>query len=120
MSKIGVSLASRTNIPDFQTSSTNTQGTTRAHLRAYLGTIPDYAKSDISGLALSGVKQGGPADEAGLRAGDVITELGSRKIENIYDYTFAIEALEVGETISVVVRREDKSLVFSLVPQSRN
>ena len=120
MSKIAVSLASRSDIPDFQTSSTKPQFATRAHLRAYLGTIPDYARSDVSGVPLSGVKQGGPADEAGLRAGDVITELAGRKIENIYDYTFAIEALEVGETTSVVVRRQDESLIFSLVPESRN
>jgi len=120
ISKISVSLASQSDIPDFQTDSTETQRTTRAHLRAYLGTIPDYARSDVSGVALSGVKQGGPADEAGLQAGDIIVELASRKIENIYDYTFAIEALEIGETIAVVVRRQDKMLVFSLVPDSRN
>ena len=120
MSSIGVSLASRSDTPDFQTGSTESQGVPRAHLRAYLGTIPDYARSEISGVALSGVTRSGPAEKAGLRAGDIIVELASRKIENIYDYTFAIEALEVGETTSVIVRRESKTLTFTLVPESRN
>ncbi|MCB0359574.1 MAG: M20/M25/M40 family metallo-hydrolase, partial [Bdellovibrionales bacterium] len=42
----------------------------RAFLRAYLGTIPDYAATDIRGVRLAGVTAGAPADEAGLREGD--------------------------------------------------
>ncbi|MCH8218032.1 MAG: PDZ domain-containing protein [Planctomycetes bacterium] len=31
------------------------------------------------------VRKGGPADKAGVRAGDIIVELAGKKIENIYD-----------------------------------
>ena len=63
-------------------------------MRAYLGTIPSYAETDIKGVKLSGVSGGGPASKAGVQGGDVIVELAGKKIDNIYDYTYAIEALK--------------------------
>ena len=91
----------------------------RANMRAYLGTIPDYVEGEIKGLPLSGVSKGAPADEAGLRQGDIIVELAGRKIENIYDYTYAIEALKVGETIKIVVVRAGERIEADITPQSR-
>ena len=91
----------------------------RANLRAYLGSIPDYAAGDTAGLKLSGVTSGAPADKAGLKSGDIIVELGGKKIANIYDYTFAIEALEVGKTVEIVVIRDGATLKLSITPGSR-
>ena len=56
----------------------------RDTLRAYLGTIPDYT-TEGTGVKLSGVRAGGPADKAGLKGGDVIVEFGGQKITNIYE-----------------------------------
>jgi len=92
----------------------------RANLRAYLGTIPDYSASDVKGVQLSGVGKGGPADEAGVQGGDVITELAGKKIENIYDYTYAIEALKIGETVKIQLQRGDKTLNLEITPGSRD
>ena len=92
----------------------------RANLRAYLGTIPDYAQSDVSGVKLSGVGKGGPAASAGVTGGDVIVELAGRKIENIYDYTFAIEALKIGEPVEIVVDRDGERVPMTVTPGSRN
>jgi S1-C subfamily serine protease len=88
-------------------------------LLAYLGSIPDYAKADIKGVLLSGVAKNGPAEKGGIRGGDIITELAGRKIENIYDYTFAIEALKVGEEVEVAVNRKGEALKFKVTPTSR-
>jgi len=91
----------------------------RANLTAYLGTVPDYAKGDIKGVALGGVTKGAPAEKAGMRAGDIIIELAGKKIENIYDYTFAIEALKVGEAIKAKVKRNEQVIELEVVPASR-
>ena len=91
----------------------------RANLTAYLGTVPDYGKGDIKGVALSGVTKGAPAEKAGMRAGDIIIELAGKKIENIYDYTFAIEALKVGDTIKSKVKRGEEVIELEVVPASR-
>jgi len=91
----------------------------RAGLRAYLGTIPDYASGDVQGVPLAGVVGGGPADRAGLEAGDIIVELAGRKIENIYDYTYAIDALKIGEPARIVIVRKGETVTLEVVPESR-
>jgi hypothetical protein len=91
----------------------------RGALRAYLGTIPDYATEGIEGVKLSGVRAGGPADKAGLLQGDVIVELGGRKILDIYDYTYALDAVKIGTAVQVVVLRNNNLLTLTVVPEAR-
>ncbi len=91
----------------------------RESMRAYLGTIPDYAGAETGGVKLSGVSGGGPADIAGLKSGDVIVELAGQEIQNIYDYTYAIDALKIGEGAKVVVKRGDERVELTIVPEAR-
>lgn len=94
------------------------QKTAVASLRAYLGTVPNYTKV-VKGAAIDGVSKGGPAEEAGLKGGDVITELAGRRIENIYDYTFAIDALKIGEEVDIVLQRDGQPITLKVTPRSR-
>ncbi|MYA69796.1 M28 family peptidase [Candidatus Poribacteria bacterium] len=91
----------------------------RDTLRAYLGTIPDYT-TEGTGVKLSGVRAGGPADKAGLEGGDVIVEFGGQEITNIYDYTYALDAVKIGEPVEVVVLREGKRVKLTVTPEARN
>jgi S1-C subfamily serine protease len=84
-----------------------------------LGSIPDYAEEGVKGVKLSGVAEKGPAAEAGVKAGDVVIELAGKKIENIYDYTYAIEALKIGVKTKIVVQRGDKRIEIEVTPKSR-
>jgi len=118
MGLVARSVAARDEAPDYVAQQRPKQ--TRARLRAYLGTIPDYAESDVKGLKISGVAKNGPAATAGLKSGDVIVELAGRKIENIYDYTYAIEALKIGQPTKITVSRNGKRLTFELTPSSRD
>ena len=88
-------------------------------MTAYLGTIPDYAAGEVKGLKLSGVAAEGPAAQAGVKGGDVIVELAGRKIEDIYDYTYAIEALKIGDEVKIVVRRGDEDVDLNITPAAR-
>lgn len=72
---------------------------------AYFGSIPDMANADETGMKLSGVSAGGPAEKAGFRAGDLIIEFGGRPVKNIYDYTNAIGAFKPGDEVTVIVLR---------------
>ncbi|MHC4995707.1 MAG: M28 family peptidase [Planctomycetota bacterium] len=114
------SLAMDGSMPPYQAMQKPKQGEQRAGLRAYLGTIPDYAQGDVKGVKLSGVGKGGPAEQAGVRGGDVIVKLAGKPIENIYDYTYAIEALKIGEPVEVVVRRGGEELTLTVTPGSRD
>lgn len=117
MSLVARSLATRAEAPDYlEVAAPATE--MRANMRAYLGSIPDYAE-EVKGVKLSGVTKGAPVETAGLKQGDIIVELAGRKIENIYDYTYAIEALKVGEEVTVVVERGGERLSFKVTPGSR-
>ena len=98
---------------------TQSEGGSRDTLRAYLGTIPDYT-TEGTGVKLSGVRAGGPADKAGLQGGDVIVEFGGQAITNIYDYTYALDAVKIGEPIEVIVLREGKRVKLTVTPEARN
>lgn len=119
MALIARGLVSNTGSPDY-IAQDRPEEQRRANLRAYLGTIPDYAKSDVKGVHISGVGKGGPADEAGLKPRDVIIELAGKKIENIYDYTYAIEALKIGETVKIKIQRGEDQLEMEITPGSRD
>lgn len=111
-------LATRETPPDYIRQSVK-KATTGGRLRAYLGTIPDYAE-EVTGVMLSGVGKDGPADEAGVRSGDIIIELAGKKIENIYDYTHAIEGLKIGDPVKMIVRRDGKEVSLEITPASRD
>lgn len=120
MALITRSLAMREEPPEFIPQLAHENLGQRANLRAYLGTVPDYAGDEVQGLRLSGVAANGPAASAGLTGGDVIVELAGRKIENIYDYTYAIEALKIGEPVNVSVLRDEKRIELEITPGSRD
>jgi Tol biopolymer transport system component len=90
----------------------------RETLRAYLGTIPDYT-TDVKGVKLSGVRGASPAEKAGLKGGDVIVEFAGQKIANIYDYTYALDAVKIGEPVQVVIERDEKRLTLTVTPEAR-
>lgn len=97
---------------------TRQEGGGRDSVRAYTGTIPDYT-TEVEGLRLSGIMAGGPADQAGLEEGDVIVEFGGQSITNIYDYTYALDAVKIDVPITVVVMRGDQRIEATIVPTSR-
>jgi len=72
---------------------------------AYLGTIPDMTESP-GGVRLSGVRAGSPAEEAGLKGGDILIQLGDHVIKNLYDMTDALNAYKPGETVALVFLRD--------------
>ena len=95
-----------------------TDTTPRAGLRIFTGTVPDYS-TEVKGLLLSGVIGGGPAEVAGLQKGDVIVEIAGQTIANIYDYTYALEALKVNQPVKVIYLRNGERRETTLTPGAR-
>jgi len=94
------------------------QGAGRAGVRLFTGTIPDYS-TEVKGLLLGGVVGGGPAEQAGLRKGDVIVEIAGQTIANIYDYTYALDILKIGQPAKVIYMRDGKKEETTLTPAAR-
>ena len=120
MGQVCEALIVRNKMPVYVAQVRPDDGQRRAKLRAWLGSIPDYAGSDVTGVLLSGVAKGGPCDKAGVRSGDVIVGLAGKTIENIYDYTYAIEALKIGQEIPIKVLRNERQLELKVTPDSRD
>ncbi len=76
---------------------------------AYLGTVPDYMQTE-GGVLLSGVRAGGPAEKAGLKGGDVIVRFDGIRVDNIYDYTFALRSRKPGMDVRITVKRDGKEI----------
>jgi hypothetical protein len=93
-------------------------GAGRAGARVFTGTVPDYS-TDVNGLLLSGVVGGGPAERAGLQKGDIIVEIAGQVISNIYDYTYALNVLKIGERTKVVYLRNGQRRETMLTPAAR-
>jgi S1-C subfamily serine protease len=79
----------------------------------YLGTIPDMTPRD-SGLRLTGVREGSPAEEGGLRAGDVVVEFDGREVTDIYAYTYALQDKKPGDEVEIVVERDGERVTLNV------
>jgi serine protease Do len=81
---------------------------------------PDIAQSlgleRAEGLVISSVKPGSAAEEAGLRSGDVITQVNRRPVKNIEEYNREIARSEKGKPVLFLVRRGQSSLFLALKP----
>ncbi len=104
--------------PQFVKVEQSSQTANRTGVRVFTGTVPDYA-AEAKGLLLGGVIGGGPAEQAGLQKGDVIVEIAGQTIANIYDYTYALELLKIGEPVKVVYMRGSERRETTLTPGAR-
>jgi Peptidase family M28/PDZ domain/PA domain len=105
--------------PQFAKVEQSSQTVSRTGVRVFTGTVPDYT-SNAKGLLLSGVIGGGPAEQAGLQKGDVIIEIAGQSITNIYDYTYALDLLKIGQAVKVVYMRGNDKRETTLTPAARN
>jgi len=70
----------------------------------YLGSIPDMGFTD-GGVRLTGVREGSPAEQGGLLAGDVVVEWNGQPIGDLYAYTYALRDHQPGDVVDLVVLR---------------
>jgi Tol biopolymer transport system component len=73
-----------------------------------LGTVPDYAGDGRPGVLLAGVRAGGPAEQAGMRRGDLIVELMNQSIRGVEDLMFVLRSAKVNQQTVAVVERDGK------------
>ena len=72
-----------------------------------------------TGAAIVAVQQGGPGDKGGIRAGDVVQQIGERKIESTSEFLTAVAGLKPGEPVAFRVQRRNESLSLQVTPGRR-
>jgi len=70
----------------------------------YFGSVPDFGEG-TKGVKFADVREGSPAAKAGLKAGDVLVEFAGKPIQNLYDFTYALQARKPGDVVGVKVLR---------------
>ena len=96
--------------------------------RGWIGVEPQELNAELAqafdvqvqaGVIITGVLQNGPAAQAGLRPGDVITQVAGRPVANVSQLLGAVAALKPGEPASVTIARRDRRSELTVVPGKR-
>jgi serine protease Do len=91
--------------------------------QGYLGVFMQALDTDLregldldvdNGVLISGVEKGGPADEAGLKDGDVIVSFNGQKVKDPDDLRDLVRGTKPGEKVEVEVVREGETKKLTL------
>jgi Zn-dependent M28 family amino/carboxypeptidase len=78
-----------------------------------MGIMPDYTFSG-AGVRVDGVSEGKAAQRAGLKAGDIVTQLGDHAVTSVEGYMQALGKFKKGEATRVKVKRGSEEMVFDI------
>ena len=96
--------------------------------RGWIGVEPQELNAELaqafsvkaqSGVIITGVLQNGPAAQAGLRPGDVVTAVGGRSVKNVSELLSAVAALKPGEPAKLAIERRDQRTELNITPGKR-
>jgi hypothetical protein len=90
--------------------------TTPARPAAKLGVMPGNYEAEDGGVLVDEVSPGGAAEKAGIKAKDVIVEIGGKPVKNIGGYMTAMSAQRSGVPVEVVVLRKGQKMTIKVTP----
>jgi serine protease DegQ len=76
-------------------------------------------KDTANGVIITGVLQNGPAAQAGIKPGDVITTIAGKPVGSVSELLANVAALKPGTPAKMGVRRADKTLELDVSPGVR-
>jgi serine protease Do len=76
-------------------------------------------KKDASGALITDVFEGDPAHKAGLKIGDIVTEINGKKIKDSHELLMTVAAFHIGNRIEVKALRDGKEMTFRVVVGER-
>lgn len=86
----------------------------RASFKVTLGLMPDVTGQVENGLRADVVIKGKPAHNAGMKNGDIITEINGATVKDIEGYMKCLGTLNAGEKAKVKVRRGEEVLIMDV------
>jgi len=96
--------------------------------RGWIGVEPADLAPDLmetfgvrtkQGVLIVGVLQNGPAAQAGIRPGDVITEVAGKPVANVSELLTTVAALKPGTPVRFKLQRRDDAVEVAVTPGLR-
>lgn len=89
---------------------------TGAYLGVWVRDVDSSAQSYglPAGVFIEEVMEGGAAERAGLKARDIIINLGGYDITNLTELTLALRKMQAGQTVSITVYRDGEEVYLSV------
>jgi len=96
--------------------------------RGWIGVEPQELSPELAehfgvprarGVIVTGVLKGGPADQAGIRPGDVITRVDDTPVRDVQGLLAAVAALRPGQPTNIEIQRRDGTQRLTVVPGRR-
>ena len=116
---IPISMA-KTILPDLKAKGKVTRGWLGISVQDITEDIAKNMKTkDRNGALISDVFKGDPADKAGLKSGDIITEINGKKVKDTHELLMMIAAFRVGETVKIKILRDGQEKEVSLAVAER-
>ena len=73
-----------------------------------------FKRSDQVGASIEAVMPGSPAEQAGMRMGDLVVEAGGRRITDSVAFAVFLFDQKVGDTVELKIRRGDQDLTVKV------
>ena len=86
--------------------------------RVVMGLAPGYGDDGKPGMSVDAVSPEGPAEVAGMKAGDRIIRIGDKNVANIYDYMASTRKNNPGDVVEVVVLRDGEEFTLRVTLSS--
>jgi Do/DeqQ family serine protease len=96
--------------------------------RGWIGVEPNDLSPELAqtfgikpqpGVIITGVLNNGPAAQAGIRPGDIITEVAGKPVRNASELLASVAALRPGTPAVFVVQRQERTLRLDVTPGVR-
>ncbi|HZZ79181.1 MAG TPA: M28 family peptidase [Gemmataceae bacterium] len=81
-----------------------------------MGILPDYQFGG-KGVKIDGVSVKGPAEEAGLKKGDVILQIAGKMVPDVNAYMTLMASQKSGTPIEITILRDTKELKLKVTPK---
>lgn len=81
--------------------------------------VERYSLRTTRGVVIVSVRTGGPADEVGLRPGDIILEVNRTEITSLADWEEALARITPGDTVLLLIDRGGRTYFVPLKAEKR-
>src|ERR1051326_8743861 len=71
-----------------------------------------------AGVVVETVESGGPAEKAGMKAGDAITEYDGERVRSVRQFQRLVQESALGRSVPVVLSRDGQRVTVNVTPEA--